>query len=303
MRRKLIGQGLGGCTVSLPIKWVRAQKLKPGDDVEIIETPTGELSLYSEKVVSSEKRSKTIDVDGMNSYQIKRLIRGLYRSRVDEIVLTYTNKTLVQARTGGSRDLLKQMDDMTRRLIGLEITEKKPGRIVLQCFMSREEIGSIDRVERRIFYMIKQFMDDIIETPGKLDGDELHDRIAKFCEYYMRVVVFSDMDTDKKMVRYQIVHALDKTLDFLRYLCNALAKNKPSKKVIEFLADTFVLFDMFYRFYYGIEGMTSRKVVDFRYKMIYRLRHDKWTLNEYKLLSEVYYILNINNEFHELLRV
>ena len=49
MRRKIIKQGLGGYTVSLPISWVREQGLKARDDI-LIEEQKGNLIISASEI-------------------------------------------------------------------------------------------------------------------------------------------------------------------------------------------------------------------------------------------------------------
>jgi len=54
MRRKLVKQGAATMMVSLPSKWVKDQKLKKGDEVEVSEAE-GRLQITTEKKTNNVK--------------------------------------------------------------------------------------------------------------------------------------------------------------------------------------------------------------------------------------------------------
>jgi phosphate uptake regulator len=84
MKRKLIKQGGGGgLTVYLPKKWIDAQGLKGGDEVEI-EEEDSKLMLSQIGVKKQVKRAKiSLDFEHFNIY--RSIIGGLFRGGYDEI--------------------------------------------------------------------------------------------------------------------------------------------------------------------------------------------------------------------------
>ena len=89
MKRKIVKQGNGGFTLTLPVKWVREQELKAGDEVDIIEDQKN-LMLCPASITKVPK-SITINLELGEYNQYRSFIGGLYRSSYDQIKVEFTN--------------------------------------------------------------------------------------------------------------------------------------------------------------------------------------------------------------------
>jgi len=83
MRRKVIKQGSGGCTISLPIDWVRKHGISPGEDVELKEDDNALILTRAEE--GGQLKKKEIALAKQDLFFYRSLIGGLYRSGYDEI--------------------------------------------------------------------------------------------------------------------------------------------------------------------------------------------------------------------------
>jgi phosphate uptake regulator len=309
MRRKLVKQGQNALTVTLPAKWTKMHNLGPGDEVDIDLEQKGNLIIAGKPGVTVVQKSCEIDVEGMNRFQINRLVRVLYRSKIDEIVLKYKTRMIKELKKRKTVDILDICEGMTKNLIGLEITHNGKDKIIFQCFISKETEESIMVVERRIFLMLKEFMNDIMDNIGSFkklhkESYQIHDKISKFCEYYMRAIVYSSMSASQKAANYAFMGSLDKLVDRLRYLCDEIAREgKVSGHVKSYLKGVFELFDMYYRYFYSIGGVTSNDVTETRYDLLHRVQSERFTLGEYRIIAETFYILHLINDFHEVKRL
>jgi len=308
MKRKIIGQK-DSFTVTLPKKWVSEKGLKSGDEIDLELESSGNLLIKSELAKPQVINRYTIDIDGMNKYQINRLIRGLYRSKVDEIILKFQNTEISDRKKKKKVDLFEFCQEMTTKLIGLEITHKDQKSVVFQCFISREDEQKINIIEKRIFFLIKEFMDDILKNIDDFSRFynkiyDVHDNISKFCEYYMRIIVNSCLPIEKKTANYSLVSLLDKLVDFLRYLSDEINRQgKVTKRVKNYLEELFSLFDIHYKFLFSIGGIKSNDLTKIRYDLLHKLQSEKLSLNEQKIITEAYILLHLMNDFHEVKRI
>src|SRR3989344_4044926 len=85
MKRKIIKQGSGAYTITLPIDWIRQQKLS--EDSELDLTVSGK-SLLINSNTAPQGGSIALDVSNFPDRKINFSIVALYAKGVDEIVLT-----------------------------------------------------------------------------------------------------------------------------------------------------------------------------------------------------------------------
>ncbi|MEA2035867.1 MAG: hypothetical protein U9O94_00055 [Nanoarchaeota archaeon] len=307
MKRKIIELGNNCMVLSLPIKWVRNNELGKGDEIDVEEEPTGVLSIKSKKSKRSIINKVSIDADGMDRFDLSRTIRGLYHSRVDEITLNFTKNKIMWIRENKEVDLVKGSEALCKALIGLVMTKKTKNQIVLQCFISKEDNEKIDNVERRVFLLIKEFMNDILANIDNFKEFhktiwERHDNIAQFCDYYLRVIAYSDKHIEVKTSRYVLISLMDKVADQLRYLCDEIRNQKKvSNTVKKYLKECFDLFDLHYKFLY--ESIDNKTLLMTRYALLKKIKNERFSVGEYKIISEALFLFHFNNEFYDAKRI
>ena len=109
--------------VSLPRAWIRFHKLKKGDKVFINMTEDGSLEISPKEVKELEKiRNIEILLDDY----IDRRILAAYLSGYDIIEATTYGKIVDEHR--------RKIEEISSKLIGLEIVEETQNKVVLQCF-------------------------------------------------------------------------------------------------------------------------------------------------------------------------
>jgi phosphate uptake regulator len=115
MRRKLIKQGAGGCTLTLPVKWVRENNLKPGDEIDIVQEENKlEISSSTSK---KQLKSTQLKLEPGSFTPYRSLIGGLYRGGFDKIEISYDDPAVLEA-----------LQEAMQMLVGfdiLDITQKK----------------------------------------------------------------------------------------------------------------------------------------------------------------------------------
>jgi hypothetical protein len=89
MKRRVIKQGLGGYTLSLPVGWVRKNNIDFGQELDVDENK-GNLVISTERKKIDNKFS--INVDKLKTKTIQEIIMCCYFDGVNEIEITYIKK-------------------------------------------------------------------------------------------------------------------------------------------------------------------------------------------------------------------
>jgi len=192
--RKIIKFGNSSFVVSLPMNWIKKNKLKKGDTVYINENGNNDL-VFSSKLIEGKEESKEVilDVTGKNSDQIERELVAAYINHFDVVNLM-------------SRDLKNNIVDIrgiVNKLIGFEITHQLPGKIIIKDFLNLNDVSLNDMI-RKIDLMIRSMFDNLVlcfNKKGSVDVQEQDVDVNKLSFLVLRVVkkALDDPELGKKM--------------------------------------------------------------------------------------------------------
>ncbi len=254
MKRKLIKQGQGGLTITLPIKWIREYNLdsNPSQEIELTQTPQGIL-------ITAEiaKREKTINVDLKNydKRMILNILNQSYRLGSDTIHIKYTKN-----------EQLKIVEEIARDvLLGFEITTNKDKFCIIQN-IAEPDPEKFDIIMRKVFLQILELSTKTTEsliakekshqdkksTKNKEDFATTKHQIDKLTNYCRRTVLRSQLSNPKTVFLYDILSKLSLISHAYIYLYNTHHK-KPSQipKEIEFhIQKTNTYLRQFYEAFY-----------------------------------------------------
>ncbi|MEA2036767.1 MAG: AbrB/MazE/SpoVT family DNA-binding domain-containing protein [Nanoarchaeota archaeon] len=309
MRRKIIQQSATSMGISLPSKWIKKQNLRKGDEIDVIEEPTGTLSIKTKEIKPTVINKASLDVEGMDRHELSRAIRALYHQRIDEITLTFNTKKISLLKEKKELGLVEACQQICNSLIGLEITKEEQNQIILQCFVSKEDTEKIENVERRIFLLIKDFMNNLLENIDNFSNFhkrvwQIHDNIAKFCDFYLRIVTYSSLSIENKTAHYSLMFRMDNIVNQLRYLSDAIFRvGTITPKAKNYLKEFFSLFNTHYKFLYSIDNIDIKEVVKERYKLIRKTKQDNFTSKEYRIIGELLFMFHISNDFYNTKKI
>ncbi|MEM1623061.1 MAG: PhoU domain-containing protein [Sulfolobales archaeon] len=143
--------------VSLPAEWVKSVGLRPGDPVsiDILEDNSVRVSPLSAGKQSKEL-STSISV-GRNASEslLGRVIYALYLLGVDRIEVLSEESVMPE-------NLLRSLKNIAKTLIGVEITEYSPSRIVLQILIDSSKYSTATVINRMLELIRSMF--EYIET-------------------------------------------------------------------------------------------------------------------------------------------
>ena len=141
MKRKIIKQGSGTLTISLPTNWAKLFKLKSGDEIDV--TQEGKMLVVSTKERFKAKKSE-LDLCGFDAPMIWIYLINVYIRGDDEIRVVFDDPKI-----------LKQISIATRQFIGFDIIEQGKRYCILKDLSGTTDTG-LDMILRRIFLLIVQ---------------------------------------------------------------------------------------------------------------------------------------------------
>ncbi|MEK6922122.1 MAG: hypothetical protein AABX82_09590, partial [Nanoarchaeota archaeon] len=226
MKRKLIKQGAGGFTVTLPINWIREHNLKQSDEVESEETEEG--ILISSGIKKKEK-SIELDITKYDKRMLLNLLNQSYRLGYDTIRVQYN-----------TQEQATWIEEMTATLLGFEVVEKKKNLCILQNIAEPDE-EKFEIILRKIFLQILELSEKVKESMEKKVYHEneiigVKEQIDKLTNYCRRAIIRKRRDAKTALV-YGIITQLSLISHSYIYLSLYAAKKKYkiSKKTAEHL--------------------------------------------------------------------
>jgi len=207
MKRKLVQQGNGALTLTLPSQWVDKNNLEKGDYLHLVDNGK-DLFLSSEEKKNNVKG--TIELSDEFPF-FKRYLNTMYVMGYDTIVIT-SDKSL---------PILKIKETLSY-LIGYEITEQTVKRCVISIVAIPED-QNFNSISRRIFFMIDTMFHDAIDAIKQDDFDSLKDiamaeksieTFTRFCQRILTKQGYSDFSKTPYM--YYTLSILEECADAIR---------------------------------------------------------------------------------------
>lgn len=222
MKRKVIKQGNGTLTITLPKGWTEKTGLKGGDEINIEETD-GMVCVSAEKGFTPKKIS--IEISKLDKSVLDSLLAVLHKSGYDEIELTFDEPKLVKI-------IQKRINSM---LIGYEIIEQTNKRCIIKSIASQYD-SNIDDIIRRIFLVtlsLAQNTLDVMKSGDLSNIDELmvleetNNKLTNLCH---RILNKKPTMGAKTVYLYIVVWLLESIADDYRDICKVLSEKKTKPK-------------------------------------------------------------------------
>lgn len=201
MRRKLIKQGKGAYTITLPIEWIEKNELKEKDELEISEKDNDILIKTTENQSSQIKTAKLhLDLYTKESY--RSIIGSLYRYGYDEIIITYKDSKVIPI-----------LEKSINSLFGLELFFEESNRCKIKSIYTDEKT-EIKLHIMRMIYAIKLMQNHILEDlrnqdiSSKSQMQEIRNNILKQRDLILRIIKKQKLLDDKTFPYYTIALSL-----------------------------------------------------------------------------------------------
>lgn len=241
MKRKLIKQGAGGFTVTLPIDWIREHNLEQGAEVETEEIEEG--ILISSGIKKKEK-SINLDITKHDKRMTLNLLNQSYRLGYDTIKINYKDQ-----------EQAAWIEEITKSLLGFESLERKETSCILQNIAEPDE-EKFDVILRKIFLEILEISEKVekkIETKEETENEmkSKKEQVDKLTNYARRAIIRKRRDT-KTPLLYGIITQLSLISHAYIYLLEYASKKKYklNKKGVEHLKRVNEMFRKYYEAFY-----------------------------------------------------
>ncbi len=273
MRRKIIRQGHNTMTLTLPSEWIKRFNLQAGSEVDVLEKDNG-LFITTEK--NSSHKKAELNIDGLDIPTIWKYFMAVYREGYDEIIVKFSPELKLpspymffskrkldlkfkkesERKTGV--DFLSQL---VSRFIGLEIIDYGKDYVTIKD-MTEPTSKEFDNSLRRIFLLIQQMVDEIVEalkSENTMSLEHIHSvdiNIDKFHDYCVRILnKMGNKESRKTSLLYSSLFLLEMMGDEFKAISQHLIQDysKMSFKGIEQFMDSiktgiYLYYDLFYKF-------------------------------------------------------
>ena len=237
MRRKIVKQGLGGCTVSLPIKWIRENKLSPRDEVEL--KHQGKNLLISGKGTSHKKQKEIYIKEADNLPIIRSIISSAYKAGYDELFIHSQHLPS-----------FKNINEIINTFTGLEVLSQTKDTLRIKSFLQEDE-NQIENMIIKMFQTINAMIKNIIEDWDKIDLENIKAlteiSIRRTRDYCLRIIHLNNYDNDKAYDYCVLITHLEKIASQLGYVAEYIMEESPLNKklLLDFQKD----YESFYHCY------------------------------------------------------
>lgn len=227
MKRSVIQLAGRTLLVSLPSKWVDANNVKKGDELDLVED--GHRIIVNTDKSSTVSETKELNADEVGSL-ITRYIFALYKKGIDEIKVKYSDPKV--------GELIR--DEILGETVGYEIVSQTPKSCVIKLITSGS-ITEFDSLLRRNFLILLSMAEETLASIKNKDLEHLsktklleepNNRLATICRRSLNK--FGSETFGKIGPIYYIVEEMENLADEYSFLCNNLygMRNSGAKSMI-----------------------------------------------------------------------
>lgn len=246
MRRSIIKQGNNSYTLTLPIDWIREEKLLEGGNVEIVQEENRLIVSVPADVKKSESKIE-LDLDSYSTRTVSNLLKTMYRMGFDSMILKFQEPKML--------DSIKEV--VRKTLLGFEVTSEDKNSCTVQN-IAEPSADKFDVMLRKVFLFISDDSKAISQSfkTGKLNAKRFDDSIAlqdDYTNFCRRVIIKNKIGGSKNSYSYYLLVGRLSLIYHSYYYMHKFAaakKLKLGKETLEVLDKTNKLFDDFYNVFY-----------------------------------------------------
>jgi len=250
-RRKVIRQGKGTLTMSLPMEWIRQAGIKPGG--ELFVEQKGLQLVVSPTIGQRPAKESQIDLGELSRPLAFVMIYNLYIRGDEEIRIKFDDP-----------ETLDSVTDAARSLIGFEIVEQSGGSCTLKE-LARGESEDFDTLLRRVMLLLLSIAEegqDALKRGDKALLISLAKRdktINSLVSYCLRVLNKRGKgDIQKAMHLYTLLNLLEQLGDCYSRFYQDVGKTGP--KALAITKETAGLLRGFYELFYDFDYTSADKL-------------------------------------------
>jgi len=305
MKRKVNLVGVNTLTVSLPNKFVEANNIQKGEELEA--TVQNNKIIYSKDSLKLEEKEVEINIDKFTFFSLSRYLTTIYRSGYKKVTLIHSNQDIIHNQKGklplhyskvNSKSVINWM---TNRLPGAEIVSQTSKKTIIE-FILEDKTRDLDKIKSRVIFLINETMNELLNTINKNYKEfhkniyDHHDNIVHFINYYLRELSQSNLNEDIKRIIFSKYIVIDKLIDKIRHLSKRIDEFKSTEKTRKYIELTFNLFS---------KMLEQKRIEDIEtiYQEAQSIKSkrdkDKFTSDEMRVIAELDWFLNCQGIFAE----
>ncbi|MBN2111789.1 phosphate uptake regulator PhoU [Candidatus Woesearchaeota archaeon] len=256
MKRKVIKQGNGTLTVTLPKYWTQEIGLKGGDEIDILAVEDGLLLSTS---YHTKEKTMSLNIDNMERLPLTKLLIACFEQGYDSITLTFS-KSKIKSWSHGEEGVTDLIRSFISVLIGFEVLSETKTSIKIGNLS--EKHTNFENILSRAFFLLEEYIDHLISAMKSNDLADLknrenrHDNITKLLVLGRRMIYEDTMQSKAQAINYfTIMHSLDKVTDFIRWAYkNTFDSNKKvSKEIIQLAEKAKEYLELYRHFFYKFD--------------------------------------------------
>ena len=289
MRRKLVKQGTATMMISLPSKWIKANDLGKGDEIDIEEKQNSiVISLGGKK----SKRQTEISLASLTESSIRTLITNTYRTGYDKINVNFDKETQFK--------ILQQV--IKTKLIGFEIIKKQEKSCIVEN-ITEPSPEQFDNLLNKMFMNIEDFFkitEKRLQGEKTEDFEEVADRIQKYDNFCRRVIYKKKIIEQKSELFWAfltlIIHG-QREIYFLNKIIDK--KIKVSDKTIELLKGSKKIFNMLVESYQNKNVELLGRIHELEKQFIYKKAYSLLEKKRGKENTIIYHLASSIRQFYQ----
>jgi|GEM_PF-2402527 len=252
MKRKVIKQGNGTLTITLPIEWTREMGLKGDEEIEVT---VSDNRLLVESEHGKKEKIISLDIDHLERLSFAKFIIACYEQGYDTIDVVFS-KPHINSWSHGKENVSDVINFFVSRLVGFEVLSQTKNSIKIGNIS--EKHLKFENILSRIFFLIEEYLSHLIEGletnnyNDMKEGEKRHDNITKLVALASRILHESDsFSRSESMNLFTILNILDKITDFIRYAYKNTLKfnDKVSKNTISLARKAYQFLETYRSFY------------------------------------------------------
>ncbi len=163
--RKLISFGKNSFVISLPKAWIRQNKLKKGDLINVEENGTNLVLSLKEASPNKEEKEISIGIDGKDFFSISREVNAAY----------IQNYRTIYLKGNELKTRIKEIQDIIQNLIALEIMEQTSTTITARDFLNMEKVSTSELI-RKMDVVVRTIIKELINIFNEDNYDAIKER-------------------------------------------------------------------------------------------------------------------------------
>ncbi|MBI4142187.1 AbrB/MazE/SpoVT family DNA-binding domain-containing protein [Candidatus Woesearchaeota archaeon] len=249
-RRKVIKQGKGTLTMSLPMQWIKQLRINAGDEIEVEHRG---MQLIVGPGRKQSKKTTEIDISGFCKGLVYVLLNNSYIRGDDEIKITFETPEQYEA-----------LNEGIKQLLGFEIVEQTKNTCVVKE-LAKGDSEDFETLLRRIFLILLSIAEEGCTAMQNNDMKTLNiiqkrdENINVLVNYSLRMLnKKGGADINKSMHYYALLLFLEQLGDQYARLYRDV--KKISTKTTPIMKETAQLIRTFYELFYKFEKQKANNL-------------------------------------------